>query len=57
MSLLAELERRNVIRMAGVYPFVAWPVVHVARARLRAFEAPAWALRHVRHEDIESPCH
>ena len=30
MSLLAELQRRNVIRMAGLYLVVAWLVVQVA---------------------------
>lgn len=47
MSLLTELERRNVIRMAGLYLVGAWLVVQVASTMLPAFEAPAWALRAV----------
>ena len=45
MKLLAELQRRNVIRMAGLYLVVAWLVVQVASTMLAAFEAPPWALR------------
>jgi len=45
MSLLAELRRRNVIRMAGLYLVAAWLLVQVASTVLPAFEAPAWAVR------------
>jgi TolB-like protein/Flp pilus assembly protein TadD len=45
MSLIAELKRRNVIRMAGLYFVAAWLLVQVASTVLPAFEAPAWAVR------------
>ena len=44
-SFLAELKRRNVIRMAGLYLVAAWLLVQVASTVLPAFEAPAWAVR------------
>jgi TolB-like protein/Tfp pilus assembly protein PilF len=47
MSLLAELRRRNVIRMAGLYLVGAWLLVQVASAVFPAFELPSWALRGV----------
>jgi hypothetical protein len=34
MNLLGELQRRNVIRMAGLYLVGAWPMVEVARTML-----------------------
>ena len=45
MSLLAELKRRNVIRMAGLYLAGAWLVVQVAGTLLPVFEAPAWFMK------------
>ena len=45
MSLVAELKRRNVIRMAGLYLVAAWLLVQVASTVLPAFEAPAWTVR------------
>ena len=47
MDLLAELKRRNVIRMAGLYLVGAWLVVQVADTVFPAFGLPAWALRGV----------
>ena len=44
MKLLAELQRRNVIRMAGLYLVGAWLVVQVAATLLPTFDAPAWAM-------------
>jgi hypothetical protein len=44
-SLLAELRRRNVIRMAGLYVVGAWLVVQVAETVLPAFDIPSWVLR------------
>jgi len=44
MKLLAELRRRNVIRMAGLYLVGAWLSVQVA-ALLPVFEAPAWVMK------------
>jgi hypothetical protein len=45
MSLLTELKRRNVIRMAGLYLVGAWLVVQVAGTLLPVFEAPAWVMK------------
>ena len=45
MSLLRELRRRNVIRMAGLYLVGAWLVVQVASTLLPVFEAPPWVLK------------
>ena len=45
MHLLAELQRRNVIRMAGLYLVVAWLMVQVGATLLPVFEAPAWVMR------------
>ena len=45
MKLLAELRRRNVIRMAGLYLVGAWLVVQVAQTVLPAFDVPSFVLR------------
>jgi adenylate cyclase len=45
MSLIAELKRRNVIRMAGLYLVGAWLLTQVASTVLPAFDVPGWALR------------
>jgi TolB-like protein len=45
MNLFAELKRRNVIRMAGLYLVGAWLVVQVAETVLPAFDVPGWVLR------------
>ena len=45
MSLFAELKRRNVIRMAGLYLVAAWLLVQAAETVLPAFDVPAWVLR------------
>jgi TolB-like protein len=45
MSLISELKRRNVIRMAGLYLVGAWLLTQVASTVLPAFEVPGWALR------------
>lgn len=47
MSLLTELKRRNVIRMAGLYLVGAWLVTQVAATLLPVFEAPAWVMKAV----------
>jgi len=44
-SLFAELRRRNVIRMAGLYLVAAWLGTQVVSTLLPVFEAPAWVLR------------
>jgi TolB-like protein/Tfp pilus assembly protein PilF len=45
MKLLAELKRRNVIRMAGLYLVGAWLVVQVAATLLPVFGAPEWVMK------------
>ncbi len=45
MNLLKELQRRNVIRMAGLYLVGAWLVVQVAATLLPVFGAPDWVMR------------
>jgi TolB-like protein/Tfp pilus assembly protein PilF len=47
MSFLAELKRRNVIRMAGLYLVGAWLITQVASTVFPAFNLPDWALRGV----------
>jgi len=44
-SFFAELKRRNVIRMAGLYLVGAWLVVQVAGTVLPMFGAPEWLPR------------
>ncbi len=45
LRLLAELKRRNVIRMAGLYLVGAWLIVQVAETLLSTFETPGWVLK------------
>jgi TolB-like protein/Flp pilus assembly protein TadD len=45
MSFLAELRRRNVIRMAGLYAVGAWLIVQVAETVLPIFHTPDWVLQ------------
>jgi len=45
MSLIRELRRRNVIRMAGLYLVGAWLIVQVAGTLLPVFEAPSWVMK------------
>jgi adenylate cyclase len=47
MSLIAELSRRNVIRIAGLYLVGAWLLVQVADTVFPAFDLPGWTLRWV----------
>jgi TolB-like protein len=47
VSFLAELRRRNVIRMAGLYLVAAWLATQVAGTLLPMFDAPAWIARAV----------
>ena len=47
MKLLAELKRRNVIRMAGLYLVGAWLITQVAGTVLPMFGAPEWVARSV----------
>ena len=45
MTLIRELQRRNVIRMAGLYLVGAWLLVQIASTLFPAFGVPGWALR------------
>ncbi len=45
MTFVAELKRRNVIRMAGLYLVGAWLIVQVAGTVLPIFHTPDWALQ------------
>jgi TolB-like protein/Flp pilus assembly protein TadD len=47
MGFIAELRRRNVVRMAGLYLVAAWLAVQVAGTLLPIFSAPAWVARGV----------
>jgi TolB-like protein/Tfp pilus assembly protein PilF len=44
-GLLAELRRRNVIRVAALYLVTAWLLVQVAGTLLPVIEAPAWVMK------------
>ena len=44
-GFLAELQRRNVIRMAGLYLVGAWLAVQVAETLLPIFDTPDWVLK------------
>ena len=45
MSLIAELKRRNVFRVAVAYAIVAWLLIEVASVVLPTFEAPEWVMK------------
>ncbi len=45
MNFIAELKRRNVIRMAGLYLVGAWLLTQVAATLLPVFDAPGWAMK------------
>ena len=47
MSLLSELKRRNVFRVALFYVVSAWLVIQVAETILPMFDVPDGALRAV----------
>lgn len=45
MKLLAELRRRNVIRVAGLYLVTAWLLIQIAETLLPIFHTPDWVLQ------------
>jgi len=47
MTFIAELKRRNVIRMAGLYLVGAWLLTQVAGTVLPMFGAPDWIARSI----------
>jgi len=44
-SFIAELKRRNVIRMAGLYLVGAWLIVQVSETLLPLYDTPDWVLK------------
>jgi len=46
-TFLAELKRRNVLRVAGLYLVGAWLITQVAGTVLPMFDAPPWMARSV----------
>ena len=46
-NFIAELKRRNVIRVAGLYLVGAWLIVQVASTLLPMFDAPHWLARSI----------
>jgi TolB-like protein/Tfp pilus assembly protein PilF len=44
-SLLSELKRRNVLRVAAGYALVAWIVIEAGSVLMPTFGAPEWAFR------------
>jgi TolB-like protein/tetratricopeptide (TPR) repeat protein len=46
-NILAELKRRNVVRVALVYLGTAWLIVHVGTVVGESFEIPHWVMRAV----------
>ena len=45
MSILEELKRRNVTRVAALYLVVSWLVLQVADILFNAFDLPSWSMR------------
>ncbi|RPH96405.1 MAG: hypothetical protein EHM68_11270, partial [Lysobacterales bacterium] len=45
MSLLQELKRRKVLRVAGAYAVVGWLVIQVAETVAPQLNLPEWAPR------------
>ena len=45
MSFIAELKRRNVIKVAIAYVIVAWLLLQVADVMLPTFGSPAWVMQ------------
>lgn len=47
MNFIAELRRRNVIRVAGLYLVGAWLLTQVSSTVLPMSDAPAWLPRSI----------
>jgi TolB-like protein len=45
MSLITELKRRNVFKVAAAYTIVGWLLVQVASVLLPTFESPEWVMK------------
>ncbi|MGB5721802.1 MAG: hypothetical protein WBM34_14005, partial [Woeseiaceae bacterium] len=44
-SLISELRRRNVLRVAAAYALVSWILIEAGSVLLPTFGAPAWFFR------------
>jgi adenylate cyclase len=44
-NFFAELQRRNVYKIAAAYAAIAWLLLQIASILLPAFEAPQWAMK------------
>jgi TolB-like protein/Flp pilus assembly protein TadD len=47
MSLIAELKRRNVVRVGLAYMVIGWALAQIAEFALEIFGAPPWAIKGV----------
>ncbi len=45
MSILSELQRRNVVRVAALYLIAGWVLAQVAELLFGALDVPSWSLR------------
>ena len=45
MGLIAELKRRNVVRVAATYAVVGWILVEVSSVVMPTFDAPEWVMK------------
>lgn len=45
MSVIAELKRRNVVRVAALYGLAAWLILQVADVLVPALGLPGWVMR------------
>ena len=45
MSIVRELKRRNVFRVAAAYAVVGWILAEVGGLLFGTFEAPAWVMK------------
>jgi TolB-like protein/Tfp pilus assembly protein PilF len=45
MTLIEELKRRNVFKVAAAYAAVAWMFLELSALALNAFSAPAWVMK------------
>ncbi len=45
MGLIAELKRRNVVRVSATYAVVGWILVEVSSVVMPTFDAPEWVMK------------
>lgn len=44
-NFFSELKRRNVYKVAVVYPVIAWLLIQAATILFPTFEAPGWVMK------------